>query len=127
MARQRYVVTAGDKAAVISYIERKLSLEPNWLESDGGKRSFARAKRDTVRIQKWCDKCLSDEQWRQLKDAVRAARKRKHDRTGDRVPKVNITLSRRAWSMLRALAERDGVTLSEFIEKRFEKEWLKMR
>ncbi len=124
MARQRYVVTKSDMPAVVSYIERKLLLEPYWLESDGGKRSFTRVKRDPLMLQNWCDKWLSNEQWKQLKDAMRAARKRIHDRTGDRDPKVNVTLTRRAWSMVTSLAKREGVTLSEFLESRFEDEWL---
>ena len=126
MARQRYVVTATDKAVVISYIERKLSLETYWLESDGAKRSFTRAKRDTSTLQRWCEKWLSDKQWRQMKDSVRAARKRKRDRTGDREPKMNVTLSRRAWKMVTVLARREQATLSEFLENRFEREWLEL-
>jgi hypothetical protein len=48
----------------------------------------------------------------------------KADRTGDRNPKVNITLSRTAWRMISDLSKHDRVTLSVFIEDRFEKERL---
>ena len=128
MARERYRVTEEDRSAVVAYIRRKFATEEYWLESDSARRAFAQIQRDpgAGAINAWCEKWLSGEQWEQLKNAVRATRKRFADRSGQRDPKVNVTLSRHAWLIVRALAKRERVTLSEFLEGRFEQEWLDM-
>ncbi len=65
------------------------------------------------------------DQWYQLKNAVRAARKRKADwgEAASRSPPVNVTLSRQAWMILKDLSKRDGVVLSDFIVNRLREEW----
>jgi macrodomain Ter protein organizer (MatP/YcbG family) len=123
MARERYRVTKRDRSMVASYIERKLATDAYWVESEAARREFQGLSRDEVALNGWCEKWLSGEQWGQLKDSLRAARKRVADQTGDRNPPVHVTLSRSAWMMLRDLAKRDGVTLSEFLEGRLRDEW----
>ena len=71
-------------------------------------------------IEEW----LSSAQWTQLKNAVRAARRRQADLSRD--PTKHVTLPHRAWLMLHELAERDEVTLSELIEKKLEKAWMRL-
>ena len=126
MARERYRVTEEDRPAVVAYIRRKFATEEYWLDSDSARRAFVQVQRDPGALNAWCEKWLSGEQWEQLKNAVRATRKRFADRSGERDPKVNVTLSRHAWLIVRALAKRERVTLSEFLEGRFEQEWLDM-
>jgi macrodomain Ter protein organizer (MatP/YcbG family) len=128
MAKSRYVITKGDSAFAVSYLSRKLQggYWPSEYTSMEAKaeREYRSAMRDPVTLTSWCEKWLSSAQWIQLKNAIRAARRREADLALD--PPKHVTLSHRAWLMLHDLAERDGVTLSAFIERRLEKEWMKL-
>jgi len=128
MARERYTITDGDLGFAASYLSRKLQYD-YWLSDDVSRetkaqRAYRAAKRDAVTLTAWGEEWLSILQWTQLKNAVRAARRRQADLSRD--PPKHVTLSHRAWLMLHELAERDGVTLSEFIEKKLEKAWMKL-
>jgi macrodomain Ter protein organizer (MatP/YcbG family) len=128
MAKSRYVVTKGDAAFAVSYLSRKLQ-GGYWPSEDTAlqtkaEREYWSATRDGVTLTSWCEKWLDTAQWTQLKNAIRAARRRQADLSRD--PPKHVTLSHRAWLMLHDLAERDSVTLSEFIERRLEKEWMKL-
>jgi macrodomain Ter protein organizer (MatP/YcbG family) len=81
------------------YLERKLTLSPNWL-SEGidtqfeAIKAFETKNRDKVTLQKWCNKWLKVEQKKQLKNAIRAKRSREPGNVnvkGTRVDKVNGT------------------------------------
>jgi hypothetical protein len=128
MARERYTITDGDLGFAVSYLSRKLQSD-YWLSDDVSRetkaqRAYRAAKRDAVTLTAWGEEWLSSAQWTQLKNAVRAARRRQADLS--RNPPKHVTLSHRAWLILHELAERDGVTLSELIEKRLEKAWMKL-
>jgi macrodomain Ter protein organizer (MatP/YcbG family) len=128
MARERYTITDEDLGFAVSYLSRKLK-DGYWLSDDVSRetkaeRAYEKAKRDAVTLTEWGEKWLSSSQWTQLKNAVRAARRRQADLSRD--PPKHVTLSHRAWLMLHELAERDGVTLSELIEKKLEKAWVKL-
>jgi macrodomain Ter protein organizer (MatP/YcbG family) len=127
MTRPRYTVTNEDKAIVEKYIADRLAEYPYWVDNVLARSKFNQAKRSAGTLNSWCEQWLDGEQWRQLKGAVRMARKRQRDKTGDRDPVVNVSLSRPAWRMLRDLAKYEGLTLSAFIESRFKKEWLKLK
>ena len=107
-----------------AYVSRKLANEPYWLDSVEAENAWRHAQRDLVTLSQWCNTWLTAEQWRTLKAAIRAARKRQRDHCGQRDPCVHVTLSRRAWLILSHLAKRDGVTLSQWIIQHHEKEWL---
>ena len=124
MAKQRYVITEQDYPAVLRYVQYKLRNNLSWPSDDLLERNEFKKCRDPVTLNSWCEKWLSGEQWQQLKTAARASRKRSRNTRRDK-PK-NITLTNNAWRMLSALAKRDRVTLSEFIESRLEKDWLKL-
>ena len=128
MAKSKYTITQQDKAAATNYLTRKLD-DGYWLTEDLTKntkaeREYKKVMRDHVTLNAWCEKWLDAAQWIQLKNAIRAARRREADLKRD--PSKHITLSHQAWIILRDLSKSDGVTFSEFIEKRFEKEWLKL-
>jgi macrodomain Ter protein organizer (MatP/YcbG family) len=128
MAKSRYTITKEDLRFAVRYLSGKLQ-NGYWLTSDvsqevKAERAYKDAKRDPVTLTAWCEAWLSRDQWTQLKNAIRAARRRQADRSRD--PLKHVTLSHRAWLMLRDLAERDGVTLSELIEKTFRKRWLQL-
>ena len=128
MAKQRYTITVQDHLSVLGYLESKQRNLMDWPTDDPLERIRSdkelRLCRDPVTLNAWCEKWLSREQWQQLKTAARAARKR--SRNTHRAKPKNITLTHKAWRMLSALAKRDEVTLSEFIESRLEKDWLKL-
>jgi macrodomain Ter protein organizer (MatP/YcbG family) len=115
-------------SAASSYISRKLQ-SGYWPSEDvsietKAERAYRKDKRDPITLTKWCEKWLTTAQWTQLKNAIRAARRRQADLTRD--PPKHVTLSHRAWLILHELAERDGVTLSELIENKLEKAWMKL-
>ena len=125
MAKPRYTITVQDHLSVLGYLESKQRNLMDWPTDDPLKRIRSdkelRLCRDPVTLNSWCEKWLSGDQWRQLKTAARASRKRSRNLRRNK-PK-NITLTRKAWRMLSDLATRDRVTLSELIESRLEKEW----
>ncbi len=116
MARPRYRITASDLAYAWRWIESKLA-NPGWLgETRSLKASEAfehLAPHDSEALNEWCETWLDSRQWRQMKNAIRAARMR--ERRNDL---VNVTLSRYAVSILEFWARRDGCTYSEVIERR---------
>ena len=116
MARPRYTISGSDRSFAWRWIDKKLS-NPLWL---GETRTYAAYQNfsqinenDVDSLNRWCETWLGSSEWTQLKNAVRAARKR---RDGNGVK--NVTLSRYAWSILDFWARRDGCTFSEVIEKR---------
>lgn len=126
MAREKYTILPAELPVVVRYLTRKCR-EGYWLTKDvsaefQAAEEYETAKRDVVTLNAWCERWLTDSQWTQLKNAVRAARKRARDLTRDKP--VSVTLSRRAWRILHDLAERDGATLSELIEQKLGREWL---
>ena len=124
MAGAKYVITAADLRAARAYLQRKLALEPFWLEPPQAHDHFPQQSRDPVTLNQWCERWLDQRQWQQLKAAVRAARKRQRQQVGNEGPPVHVTLSRPAWSVLADLAKHDGVTLSEFILRQHYQAWL---
>jgi len=129
MARNPYVITVKDRSAGENYISRKLH-EETLFDNDeyypSARRSFSKARADAEKLNRWCENHLNSEQWIQLKNAIRAARKRKNDQTGTNQPPATITISRDAWTVLSDLSKHHGLTLSEFIIKKHEKAWLKL-
>jgi macrodomain Ter protein organizer (MatP/YcbG family) len=125
MARSRFTITQQDTAAALAYISNKLR-DPYWPSEDTtrqlkAEREYETAKREPVTINEWCEKWLNSAQWTQLKNAIRAARKRTADLS--RNPPKSITLSHTAWQIISDLARRDEVTLSALIENRLGREW----
>jgi macrodomain Ter protein organizer (MatP/YcbG family) len=128
MARSRFIITRQDKAAALAYISNKLR-DPYWPSENTGRqikaaRKYKTAKRELVTLNEWCETWLDSAQWTQLKNAIRAARKRAADLQRD--PPKHVTLSHKAWQILSDLARRDGVTLSTLIEDRLGKAWDKL-
>lgn len=119
-------LTGEDFRTATAYVQRKLALQPAWLETPDALTAWPDARRDPLTLAQWCAHWLTDAQRQQLQAAVRAARKRRRDQTGHRDPCVNVTLSRRAWLILSDLAQRDGLTLSQWLIQRHDQEWLRM-
>lgn len=116
MGRSKYVIQNGDLAFAWRWINSKLA-NPLWLgerETYTAYQQFTQlGEGDAAGLNGWCEQWLGRRQWTQLKNAVRAGRKRSQGE-----PVKTITLSRNAWAILDYWARRDGVTLSEVIERR---------
>src|SRR5215813_7056968 len=65
----------------------------------------------TEQLQQWCDRCLDAAQWKQLHAVIRAARRDASHQTR------TVRLSTRASALLRDLAAREQLTLSETVER----------
>jgi macrodomain Ter protein organizer (MatP/YcbG family) len=115
-----------DFQATVAYVQRKLATQPFWLTEIQAEITWKHARRDPVTLAQWLERWLDPTQRQQLNAALRAARKRRRDGTGERDPAVNVTLSRRAWKILSDLARHDGVTLSAWLIQRHEREWLQL-
>jgi len=115
MARRKYSITASDHWFARRWVEKKI-INPAWL---GATRTFAAHqdfhKRQEIaeELNTWCELWLSTVEWSQLKNAIRASRKRARG-----ADVVSVTLSRYAWSILDFWAKREHCTLSEVIERR---------
>ncbi len=115
MGRKKYSITSADAWYARRWIEKKL-VNPTWL---GEKRTYAAAKdlqnRDETlaSLNEWCEVWLLSREWTQLKNAIRASRRRAQT---DNLK--NVTLSRHAWAILCFWAKRDNCSFSEVIEKR---------
>lgn len=122
MARNRYTITDSDRWFATRWIEKKLK-NPAWL---GEYRTYKAGRgfqlieeseigNPTEKLNRWCETWLTGSEWTQLKNAIRASRRRA------RKPETKtVTLSRNAWEILAYHADQDGVTLSEVIEQRFD-------
>lgn len=119
MARQRYRMQASDRWFAHRWIEKKLE-NPVWL---GEHRTFKASRAfefltenrihdPTESLNRWCETWLHSAEWEQLKNAIRASRRR-----ANQPGTKTVTLSRNAWSLLDYVATREGCTLSEVIER----------
>ena len=129
MARPRKKFTEDEFRRALSYIDRKLKLEGNWpgQNAAGHEKAFrefrkVRLRHDPDALSRWCDRWLDEAGRKKLLAALRARKKR--DRPG--AGKKTVSLDPRAWLYLSGLAKRDNVTLSEFLIKRLEKEYMDM-
>ncbi len=119
MSRQRYTITESDRWFAQRWIEKKLE-NPAWL---GEHRTFkasrafdvaceSRIHDPTEALNRWCETWLQSREWGQLKNAIRASRRR-----ANRPGVKTVTLSHNAWSLLNYMATKEGCTLSEVIER----------
>ncbi len=118
MARQRYVISDSDRWFVIRWLEKKLK-NPTWLDEHRtykAGRAFeliqdSHVQHPTDSLNRWCETWLMAAEWTQLKNAVRASRRRA------KKPEIKtVTLSHNAWSLLNYVANKENCTLSEVIE-----------
>lgn len=119
MARNRYRITAGDRWFAQRWIEKKIE-NPSWL---GEYRTFKASRAfellneskindPTESLNRWCESWLKKGEWQQLKNAIRASRRR-----ASKPGTKTVTLSHNAWSILNYFATKEGGTLSDVIER----------
>jgi len=119
MARKRYQVTESDRWFTHRWVEKKLE-NPAWLgehRTYKASRAFELLKEGMVHnptesLNRWCETWLHAREWEQLKNAIRASRRR-----ASKPGTKTVTLSRNAWSLLNYVATKESCTLSEVIER----------
>jgi macrodomain Ter protein organizer (MatP/YcbG family) len=131
MAREKYKITKDDSATAFKWIENKLAKYNGFPSGDFEVRFEAGEKFPKIKItdfeelNTWCEKWMNSKEWKQLKNTLRAARKRRMTKLDDR--KKSVDLTAKAHFMLSQIAKRDGLTLSETIVKylrvEMEKHW----
>lgn len=127
MPRPKYRINnSTDYRIAIRYLDKKVN-EPVWIGGNSRSHTYATKtyddnKRGFDNINAWCEKWLTTDNWTQLKNAIRA--ERKHISTKKSERPVNVRLSRKAHQMISDLANYEGMTLSEYIEKRLRQKWL---
>ena len=124
-----------DRFYVIDWVDRKMKLKhdfPTGIPESGDSDDFNPLFRardswdgldrdDRLAVEAWCNTHLSDKQIKQLQNAVRNARWRHNSKSGKGTKKINLDYH--AWWILHELSKADGVTLSEVIISRLEKEY----
>ncbi len=123
MARAKYELVKEDYYPVTDWLRKKLFdyYQPFFDEYDtneSAKRAFNRID-DLGKLKNFCEKYLSTERWVQLKNVIRSHRKRNKNR----YEKVQVTLDYEAWSRLSYLAQKKGVTLSQYLVGRLDKDY----
>ncbi len=119
MARQRYTITDSDRWFSSRWIEKKLK-NPTWLGENRtykASRAFELLNESAVHhptesLNRWCESWLKRDEWKQLKNAIRASRRRANS-----PDTKTVTLSRNAWLLLNYVATKEGCTLSEAVER----------
>ena len=112
MPRQRYRITAADVRVVHRWIRERLRNDrwpQDWPRLTAWDK-FPYEKPTVKALQRWCDRFLDTKQWKQLQAVIRSARR-------DPSRYRTVRLSRNAHEILRKLARRDKLTLSEVIEQ----------
>ena len=138
MARPQYKITDADYPAAFAYVKRKMFEDAYELirsQYDSEQQKNTTVARDEFQIileanelaaeplTAWCEKWLGKKEWTALKAAIRSSRRYKKAADADQQVKM-VSLTPQAWRILHELSKRDNITLSEFIVKRQEKEWL---
>ena len=126
MARPKKVFTKTETRWARDYIRRKFGLDQDWPHYDNWAANNKARKAfddlppgDAGAMQGWCRSFLDDKQQEQLLCALRARKKRQNVE----LPLKNVTLTWEAWNYLSGLANRDKVTISDFLTKRLEREY----
>lgn len=121
MPRLQYRVTKDDYHHVRAYLsERMESVEifkegSQWNDWAAAREEFREffQRSSPDKLQRWCEQYLNEDTWAKLKTALRQ-RRRRWAKFEDL---KTITISAKAHKLLQRLAERDGATFSEVLEK----------
>lgn len=127
MPRPKYrIKNTTDYRIAIRYLDQKIS-ESGWIGGSASRHAKAASeypekKRGFNNLNEWCETWLTSDNWNQLKTTIRVSRMRIATKKSEKP--VTVTLSRYAHRVLSELAEYEGITLSECIEKHLKRKWL---
>jgi len=123
MNTPNYPISETDFPLVRDYIQRKLTQRPGWLNQWQGEQSWGAAKNDRHHLQQWCQQWVDEGQWRLLQQAIRSTHKRRQAARQRDPKRVTVTLSGTAWRIVSSLAEKDELSLSDWLIARHRFEW----
>ena len=131
MARPKYLITECDYPFAHQYLSSKFTEQRGrWFQTTDDHFPPVSVSQliDTFELvqsvdtlNQWAESHLNRTQWIQLKNAIRARRKR-FKRQGAFAPKT-ITLDHRAWKILSDLSKAEQCTLSELVDKYLQDPW----
>ena len=116
MARQPYRITETDFLVAKQYLEKRVHKDA-WITEDieaanKAEKKFKKASATPETLTDWCYRYLPAERWTQVKNVIRATRRRRKH------PEIKcITITTSTWYRLKALAARDSLTLSDVLER----------
>ncbi len=133
---KKFSFSSSDVLVANRWLERKLSIKrcdsresvfSNHNDLEAAQKAFSAINTfDGVLLLKFCEKHLTASAFSKLKGTLRAARKRQRALSvcGDK--KRSIDLDFWAHTVLAGVAKSKGVTLSQLVVERFEKEYLSL-
>ncbi len=131
MARPKYILQKSDGLTAWAWINGKirsysLGFSANTARSVEAKQALEATKsgRHHKKLNTWAETYLTTEEWVQLKNTLRARRKRAKDRPTRAIVTANLTRS--AHVILRELSKHYQVTQSEIIVRFLDKEFTKI-
>lgn len=137
MARAKYKITTDqDTWSAMDWLANKLDSgffpydamqdDESFVKNIRAQEAFKETDKSPESVNTWCETHMNSEQWKQLKNAIRAARlRRERKRNYDKAVR-RIDISNRALHMLQTLSKHHGVTYSELIEKYLEKDYMNL-
>lgn len=133
MARPRYTLTKDDGFTAWKWIDTKLrtltlDVSQTTKVSNAARKSLnaTRFGKNIKALNLWAETYMSSKEWVQLKNVLRAHKKRNKDKLHTNRGSVSTNLTRGAHVILRELAIHYKVTQSEIIVKYLDKEFLKI-
>ena len=129
MARPKYSIRVEDVVHATEYLRTRLLTLDVRLDDDVSARTAQREFDEAVSVKAkevrafglnaWCEKFLDEKEWGKLKTSIRKRRER-----ATRVVELrSISISEKAFKLIKNLASRDGVTYSEALEKYLGRVW----
>lgn len=112
MPRRRYQLTRADVSIVHRWIRMKFRENEwprDWPQLTAWDK-FPLERPTAKKLQPWCERFLTADQWKQLHAVIRAARR-------DKDATRTVRLSQKASDLLHTLAEREQLTLSATLER----------
>jgi uncharacterized protein len=132
MGRPKYTITATDVFEAQDYLRDRLLTFNIKLDEQVSIRTAQRefeaaidAKSKVERassLNSWCEKFLNTSEWTKLKTCIRKRRERR-SRIGEQ---RTVSISDKAFKLLKKIAKRDNVTYTETLEKHLGRIWRSM-
>ena len=134
MANPKYIITKDDCGFAFSWIDKKLRNNDLLKALDFERRLEAETAFNNGRmltahnkLNRWCETYLSSKEWSSLKASIRKKRQRLQQEVTVGAKPINIGLTPDAHRKLKAVADSEGVTMSQAIEKYFDAAYWEIR
>ncbi len=122
MANHRYKIDSSSSQYAVAYLKKKLEIKTYIIKKLRAKaiNSFKGMQVHHLnRLNTWCETYLDNDQWNQMKAAIRAGKSRANAKKIDG-GKVTVSLDNKAWKILSLYSKDNSVTMSQAIIDKFE-------